>query len=820
MEKSMPYDASLGALLYSMAPVLKKAFPVSYSNHEITACIERALENGNKSEEISQTSLTYLVEAAVRMAYSLDSGFSQKTLWESTCYYPLQSIYNLLNNRSGKAFVLPARPGDIPYPLNGIQSQKIREPSSTELKERYERSFEACARLLPGVLAGPDPVYQLLEQSEDDLSAVPSPSPKGEPSDISLYDRSKITALIAACISCYLAENQRINYEKECYEGFNQLLDEKAFLMTAFNFSGIQPFIYSISSKGALKGLRARSFYLEVLMENTVEELLDSLGLTRVNVVFTGGGSAHIVLPNTQEAIEKTSVLVGNINERLMEAFGSSLYLACAQEPCTARTLFYPEKGAEAYAKLFERLTAKLTAIQHRRYSPKDILKLNKRENEEHLRECSVCGSSARLTDYGSSDLFSGAEERLLCGYCANFEGVSNLLIRDDRVLAVLKEKPERNYIPLIALNGETLYLCPLSEKELFAGSGAVREDLVRVYTKNKKAAGIPKAKRLWMGTYAKRKEGAALCTFEELAELSMGYKRIGVLRADVDNLGSTFAKGFVRMEGKEPDYSLLTLPRTAALSRSLSQFFKLYLNKILEEDSFSLTGRGKRLRNCVIVYSGGDDLFLVGSWDDVLEAGVDIRSAFHQYTDGALSLSAGMAPFETKYPIALMADETALLEHEAKNCVCDGSSKDALSLFGFEIEDGKAIAPHTYSWKVFIYNVINEKLKVIREYYSCASALDADSDPGNVFLHYLLSLLKQAEKDKINIARLAYILARREPGKKAREEAIRAYESFKDNIYMWIRNSEDRRQLVTAVMLFLYTRRSREKEEQNDMGD
>lgn len=59
--------------------------------------------------------------------------------------------------------------------------------------------------------------------------------------------------------------------------------------------------------------------------------------------------------------------------------------------------------------------------------------------------------------------------------------------------------------------------------------------------------------------------------TFGELAKKSEGIKKIAVLRADVDNLGTSFVYGFRRGE----DERYVTLSRTAALSRQLSLFFK-----------------------------------------------------------------------------------------------------------------------------------------------------------------------------------------------------------------------------------------------------
>jgi CRISPR-associated protein Csm1 len=59
--------------------------------------------------------------------------------------------------------------------------------------------------------------------------------------------------------------------------------------MFSCDISGIQKFIYTISSKGALKGLRSRSFYLEMLLQHVIDCLLDKCGLSRANLIYSGG---------------------------------------------------------------------------------------------------------------------------------------------------------------------------------------------------------------------------------------------------------------------------------------------------------------------------------------------------------------------------------------------------------------------------------------------------------------------------------------------------------------------------------------------------
>ena len=89
--------------------------------------------------------------------------------------------------------------------------------------------------------------------------------------------------------------------------------------------------------------------------------------------------------------------------------------------------------------------------------------------------------------------------------------------------------------------------------------------------------------------------------------------------------------------------------------------------NRILEEGGCCINGREKHPRNVCICYSGGDDLFIVGAWNEVVELSVDVRRAFARYTQGTLSLSAGIGLYEHDYPVSAAAREVAELEDTSK---------------------------------------------------------------------------------------------------------------------------------------------------------
>ncbi len=97
---------------------------------------------------------------------------------------------------------------------------------------------------------------------------------------------------------------------------------------------------------------------------------------------------------------------------------------------------------------------------------------------------------------------------------------------------------------------------------------------------------------------------------FHALEAQSEGIPRLGVLRMDVDDLGKLFAEGL----GQQA-----TLSRVAALSSAVSLFFEGWVEQLAAEQNRQdkQAGTGERLYS---IYSGGDDLFFVGSWDAVVE--------------------------------------------------------------------------------------------------------------------------------------------------------------------------------------------------------
>lgn len=697
---------------------------------------------------------------------------------------PQESVYNLLNNSNRKAVHKVAA---ISEKINHPRDIATYNPASD-----YNHIIFGMSEGLRGINFQDEFVNSLLELSEAYLSYIPSSTYLGEVSDISLFDHSKITAALAACIALYLEIHKRADYHMELFQNRHSFYREKAFCLFSCDISGVQSFIYTISSKGALKGLRSRSFYLELLLENLADEILSACSLYRANLLYTGGGHAYILLPNTTEARKSAGEAVQNINRKLIEFFGARLFIAYGLQECSANELMSKTEDIEGYSNIFRSLAAQISELKLRRYSAVELRQLNNNQTDKAGRECRVCGVSNNLEE---------RKEGTFCHTCVAFSDISRMLIKPDAVFVVGNQAINRTSLPLFSSRGEELYFYALKVDEVKELLQKSPDKVVRIYSKNTYRTGFTLATKLWLGDYAVTNQEGDLKTFAELAESSGGIGRVGVLRADVDNMGAAFVSGFVRENIAENKYRYLTLSRTATLSRSLSIFFKYYLNDLLANGEYSLLAPEGQ-RNIVVVYSGGDDLFLVGAWNQVLSAAIDIRRAFACYTGSTLTMSAGFAIFEPGYPIARMAAETAALEASAKKHQYQDGVKNSISLFGMEVEGGQLQAQHTYDWDTFEKQVLGEKYTVIDSVFSGAG------DYGNSFLYNIIDLLRQAESDSINIARLAYLLARREPAKGAADELKQSYRNFVQSIYRWALNGEDRQQLITAIIIYTYYNR------------
>ena len=135
-------------------------------------------------------------------------------------------------------------------------------------------------------------------------------------------------------------------------------------------------------------------------------------------------------------------------------------------------------------------------------------------------------------------------------------------------------------------------------------------------------------------------------------------------------------------------------------------------------------------------------------------------------------------------------------------------TAKDAIALFGVEKNDK---LNHVYKWDDFIGKVLNEKYSYLKSRIS----LKENEETEKVFVgkskwYSLMNLIrsqfeeKENEKHRIDIARFAYIIARIKYDKQ-NERQQKNYLDLKKQLFEWIKNEEDAKQLLTAINILIY---------------
>lgn len=705
------------------------------------------------------------------------------------------------------------------YPLIYKDINKSFNYPRTDISLATNSNYEALLNKIKSHFITKDisqiSINQLLQIIEEGFSYLPSSTNRAEVCDISLYVHSKITSAVASCMKLYFDEQQIQDYKKYCFNSGSKIFrNEKIYLLVSGDISGIQDFIYTIPSKGALKTLRGRSLYIDLLLEEFIDEYLEQIGLSRANVLYSGGGHFYILAPNIEDTKKAIDKLQAKMNRWLMENIGINLYLAIGMAECSANNLM----KSEAQENLFAIVNKKLKDDKTIRYSKDEnflehIFNVEKEENTAK-KECNICHNLVdKLWKYNS-------DEEIACEFCLNLYKLGQDILTQDLVFVISEEKIDGG-IKIFGKDKDLyMYAVNIEDIDMFKGK------ILRIYSKNNLLESDLSI-RLYLADYSAKNENDEVMTFDDLAKSSCktdkGIKRLGVLRLDIDDLGIAFSSGFVSDKDKiEDNLRYATLSRYADLSKDISMFFKVAINKIcagdltgcvdFEEKAFNIFGIAKAPKRKVnIIYAGGDDLFLVGAWDEVLEVAIDINRAFKQFTNGKLTLSAGMAMFSPTYPISKMAEIAGLLVQMSKN----RKDKNSIALFGMETNlkaNGQLECKHIYTWANFEMKVCKEKMN----YLLARLSFDGDKfnklSVGKSLIYRLMDLIQLADEDKLNIARFAYVLARMQPKQDKDEQKRKVYEDFVSKMYQWINNNEDKKQLATALNLLVYYLRDKKE--------
>lgn len=406
-------------------------------------------------------------------------------------------------------------------------------------------------------------------------------------------------------------------------------------LLVGGDTPGIQSFIGGgLTARHAAKRLRGRSLLLQLLTDAVARRLLDALGLPRANLLYAAGGNFLLLAPPGVEP--RLEQIRDDVSSALLRYTDGDLDQALAWTPVSPPGII----GRDARRPLGV-LRGALAAEKRRPYH------------------------GALAGDGSYNLLFGPASDRSATEPSEERDFLLADQLRDDtlgrhaylhRVYAPHAAPPEWWRQLLHAVSGGWRYAVERSPRPADAPPTHLVDGINRVGAVPGDATGF----RL-VGATTPRDDDGSIRELQGIGAVTpMG--RVGVLRMDVDDLGQIF--------GREME----TIADVCTLSASLDLFFAGWLNHICEDvgrsgalaGSATDTPRGDLLYT---IYSGGDDLFVIGAWDRLPVLAGRIHADFARYCGHhpSLHLSAGIAVEDDKFPIYQLADRAAAALDDAK---------------------------------------------------------------------------------------------------------------------------------------------------------
>jgi len=587
-----------------------------------------------------QTKLQWIVAIADRIS----SGFERESfeaIYNSKVESPnyiesrLLSIFEIIGKSEKSKF-------DYRYPLRPFDelfepqiANKVMPKNKEDAKKEYQILFNEFEESLSTIKENED-MARILDIVDSTLlyytSAIPSATAMGTMPSISLYDHSKSTAAFATALAQYHENDDKPLNTKEAWA-------EKKFLLIQGDFFGIQQFIFSGSeenSKKVAKQLRGKSASISLMMELAALRIVEKLGLSRASIVQNMAGKFLIIAGNTKDNREKILEIEDEFYEWfLKKSYGEAgIILANITASCNE---FSSKNLSSVLKKMAEEMelkkSQKFNLLTRKQVVFTEYLKLMK-----DSKPCRACAIHPIVED----------EQCEMCNFFTYFG--QKLASPKTKFIYIYRQNDQFdlfgyeigfNYDPQKELIAKWDISLPDQDGYRFKGE-AFRT--LKAYIPFDEEKELPKE-------------------FSNLAELSKGQKALSVLKADVDNLGTLFIE-------RLPKSGEMSFARYNMTARLINHFFTIKLAYLMQQS----------FKNTYTVFAGGDDLFVIGSWDEIQKFAVTLKRRFDKYflvDISNMSFSAGILMVHDKIPVTFMARES---EHALEQMKRDG--KDGVRIF------------------------------------------------------------------------------------------------------------------------------------------
>jgi CRISPR-associated protein Csm1 len=501
----------------------------------------------------------------------------------------------------------------------------------------------ACKNLSDKLIQGLGKPFATPAEAVDGIDAllhhvatsVPASRARSEAPDISLYDHSRIVGAFAACLAAQVGPGAP-----------HGELDHATFRLVSLSLGGIQDFIFrrlaladspGSPDKGMAKQLRGRSFLVSLITALAARRVLNALALPSLCKLLDAGGRTVLLVPGGTNYMAAIESVERSIRSDFSRELGGPLRLDMAVSDSLSVADFSAARFSATYRRLLDRVD------QRRRSGAVTVLRQN-----------GCWAESGWVFDAAAMPVDRAA-------FAARLRAIGQSLPRA-RYLAIDSRAADAD-----------------THLSLFGFSARLHNESPGIDHLALELEGDLTRPTLLTGNYVPRLSGRDVADdedgregdpvpFDVLAGRStddrgnpVGMEMLAAIKADVDRLGWLFS------------YALkdrLSFGRLATLSRAIDGFFKSFVREKLRS----------HFPNLYTVFAGGDDLFLIGPWYDVVRFSRAIRQDFRAFSadNPNLTFSAGIVFAKPGASIRVLAESADEAIETAKR-----SGRDRVTIAG-----------------------------------------------------------------------------------------------------------------------------------------
>ena len=480
------------------------------------------------------------------------------------------------------------------------------------------------------------------------------------------------------------------------------LVNREKFLLVRGDISGLQNFIAKISLKKALRFLKGRSFFLELLNLAAALKICKELGIPPTQILSATAGNFTIIAPVNDEIKSKLSNLAKEMNKELIN-YGLYITLAWIERS-------YDE--AKDFEKIVEDAEKAIEIRKFRKYS--EILLENYNEiffPDRGKNICDVCNS---FFVEKPVEIGEGEEEKLrICGRCKMIYDLSEKLINVTRIAEESERAGKKAKIYVGIYENGSGDVCIFDIGFKFENLPESLRDADYVFTVNDVDFLEDEFLKFGVGCgFRFFNVHVRDTSVDRIADASKGAKYLGILKMDGDDMGKIFSRGVrkwwakkLNVDEKDLKIGRITPARYATLSSLLEIFFGFCVNEICRRGCFFTKNKYTENPQVYVVFSGGDDLFVLGPWDQIIDLAVKIKEEYAIFTANPnLTISAAVTITKKKFPVYKSYFTTLEALEDAKTL----EGKSAISIFNEKLKF--EALNKTRKLKVLLFNQINNR--------------------------------------------------------------------------------------------------------------